>query len=272
MTWLKLDDNFADHPKVVVLSDAAFRLHVEGMCFCARMLTDGKVIRRMAQGYGDDVIAELTSGGLWHEDGHGCPKCVQPGAGAFMVHDFLEWNPPASMVKQRRDHKKRSRDLHSDPALVAAIRKRDGSSCRYCAVKVNWSDRRGPMGATYDHVDPNGGNTFENVVVACRGCNASKGARTPEQAGMVLIQIGSRSRSSSDLAPVPSRPDPKESGSGRASGEPTAPAPSPAPSGGDGSVVDGEGDSEPAERLLDPETVHRNVEGTKALRGLLRGA
>lgn len=84
--------------------------------------------------------------------------------------------------------------LHRDGDLRSMIRERDGDTCRYCGAGVNWTDRRGPYGATYDHIDPAGENSPENIVVACRGCNAAKGDRTPEQAGMIL-------RSTPDLDP-----------------------------------------------------------------------
>jgi hypothetical protein len=51
---------------------------------------------------------------------------------------------------------------------------------------LDWTDRRSSKGGTYDHVDPAGDNSMENVVVACRGCNAVKGKRTPDQAGIEL--------------------------------------------------------------------------------------
>ena len=41
MSWTKLDDLFPGHPKVITLSDSAFRLHVTALCYCASQLTDG---------------------------------------------------------------------------------------------------------------------------------------------------------------------------------------------------------------------------------------
>ena len=44
---------------------------------------------------------------------------------------------------------------------------------------------------TYDHVIPRaqGGRTeWENIVTACYGCNARKGNRTPDQAGMFPLR------------------------------------------------------------------------------------
>ena len=61
---------------------------------------------------------------------------------------------------------------------------RDGFRCQYCG------DRRALSELTYDHVVPRskGGRTdWDNIVTACRPCNARKGGRTPEEAGMRLL-------------------------------------------------------------------------------------
>ena len=60
---------------------------------------------------------------------------------------------------------------------------RDGETCQYCGC------RPGRAELTLDHIVPRaqGGQTrWENVVAACRPCNARKADRTPEQAGMPL--------------------------------------------------------------------------------------
>ncbi|MBN2307840.1 MAG: HNH endonuclease [Candidatus Hydrogenedentes bacterium] len=62
---------------------------------------------------------------------------------------------------------------------------RDSSTCQYCG-------RRFPRSQlTIDHVIPQsrgGGETWENLVLACVECNVRKGNRTPEEAGMPLIR------------------------------------------------------------------------------------
>lgn len=79
----------------------------------------------------------------------------------------------------------RDKRLKRDTELCNRIKERDNHRCRYCGIRVNWDDRSGPGGGTYDHVDPDGDNSFNNVVVSCRGCNGqykhSKLDRTPEQ-------------------------------------------------------------------------------------------
>jgi 5-methylcytosine-specific restriction endonuclease McrA len=60
---------------------------------------------------------------------------------------------------------------------------RDRFTCAYCGKKGK------PL--TLDHVIPRskGGKTdWENCVACCRGCNHSKGAKTPREAKMHLIK------------------------------------------------------------------------------------
>ena len=63
------------------------------------------------------------------------------------------------------------------------VYRRDKGRCQYCNTVV----RRHEI--TYDHVVPRrvgGPTSWQNLVLACRPCNQSKGGRTPEQAGMRL--------------------------------------------------------------------------------------
>jgi 5-methylcytosine-specific restriction endonuclease McrA len=60
---------------------------------------------------------------------------------------------------------------------------RDNHRCQYCEKTFSLSK------LTYDHVVPRaqgGKTTWTNIVMACYDCNARKGNRTPEQAGMRL--------------------------------------------------------------------------------------
>lgn len=61
---------------------------------------------------------------------------------------------------------------------------RDRNRCQYCGHAFPTSE------LSIDHVTPRaqgGGDTWENLVCACVRCNARKGGRTPDQAGMALI-------------------------------------------------------------------------------------
>ncbi|HEY0715411.1 MAG TPA: HNH endonuclease [Polyangia bacterium] len=68
---------------------------------------------------------------------------------------------------------------------------RDGNTCQYCCQTLPRTD------LNLDHVIPRaqgGRTTWENVVCCCIDCNLAKGARTPEQAGMILRKAPTRPR------------------------------------------------------------------------------
>ncbi len=92
MTWVKLDDQFSDHPKVKALSDPAYRAFVDGLCFCSRYLTDGRIpaanIRAIAK---TRAVSELVSAGMWERNGDG-----------VLVHDYLDFQPSAKRIRAKR--------------------------------------------------------------------------------------------------------------------------------------------------------------------------
>lgn len=108
MPYLNTDDEFPEHPKVDALTDGAFRLHVAGMHYCAKRLTDGLIPRsrvdRLKPAYKPAQLQELIRGGLWHKGGEGCGTefCPIGEPGEYVVHDYLQWNKPASWWEERR--------------------------------------------------------------------------------------------------------------------------------------------------------------------------
>lgn len=109
MTWVKLDDAFAEHPKIVGLSDGAFRLLVAAFCYCGRWNTDG-VVPKTALKMPRRCVNELVSRGNWHAAGHECETCPPVANDAYYVHEFLVYNPSAEEVEtaqERRSEKAR---------------------------------------------------------------------------------------------------------------------------------------------------------------------
>ena len=92
MTWVKLDDGFADHPKIERLSSDAFRAFVRSLCYASRHLTDGRIpdaaLRILAR---RAIIRELEVSGLWERNGDG-----------IVIHDYLEFQPSSAQIRQRR--------------------------------------------------------------------------------------------------------------------------------------------------------------------------
>lgn len=103
MPYLNLDDDFAQHPKVDVLSDGAFRLHVAALCYCAKNLTDGVVpaerVSRLVPRYKATQLRELQVTNLWlpHPEGHA-------------IHDYLDWNKSKAWwdAKRAQDAKRKA--------------------------------------------------------------------------------------------------------------------------------------------------------------------
>lgn len=86
MSWIKLDDRFADHPKIVEAGPEAAWLFICGLCYCARYLTDGLIPKAQVRKLADieDVkqsVTKLLSTCLWEnaED-------------SYRVHDYLDYN------------------------------------------------------------------------------------------------------------------------------------------------------------------------------------
>lgn len=68
MTWTKLSDDFSDD--CWTLSDAALRLHVEGLNWSNRKLLDVRIPRDDVRKFKrPEALPELLDGGWWREDG-----------------------------------------------------------------------------------------------------------------------------------------------------------------------------------------------------------
>lgn len=99
MSWFKIDDGFADHPKVIALQSrrgwaSAVALWTLSGAWASKHLTDGHVpsgiIRRLGCAPAD--ARALVAVGLWVE--------VE---GGYRFHDFHDYNPAESEVKAKRE-------------------------------------------------------------------------------------------------------------------------------------------------------------------------
>lgn len=143
------------------------------------------------------AVAKLVEHGYLHAPGETCTstKCplselgeVPPGH--FVVHDWWSSQERAEKVKVRRDKHNRKKDLLGDEFLVKALIARDGMMCRYCGRHVqkrSVKDTRSKDKLTIDHVDEDGPNTLENLVIACQECNNSvRGVSEDDKVAMLL--------------------------------------------------------------------------------------
>jgi hypothetical protein len=118
MTWVRIDDQFPDHPKVVAAGPLAGWLAVCGLCYCNRNLTDGFIPRAVAHrltsfehigietggdgqtfAVGDDASCEwmaqvLVEHGIWREV-----------AGGYAIHDYGEYQLSKAEILELRSKK-----------------------------------------------------------------------------------------------------------------------------------------------------------------------
>lgn len=104
MAWLKLDDKYDDHPKIVAAGPEASWLDVRGMLYCARHETDGYISESQLKRIGGDfsarkrrgLVEKLVEVGRWIQDEE---------RGGWCVHDFLAYNFSAEEAQRRREDK-----------------------------------------------------------------------------------------------------------------------------------------------------------------------
>ncbi len=92
MSWVRIDDKAMTHPKIVGLSDKAFRLWVWGLAYCQQHLTDGLIpIAALPAGSGRIAVV-LVLARLW--------DAID--AGGWIVHDYTDWNDSKIRVEEKR--------------------------------------------------------------------------------------------------------------------------------------------------------------------------
>jgi hypothetical protein len=122
MAWAKIDDQFADHPKVIAAGPLAGWLYVCGLTYCARLLTDGFIptgqVRKLADlDRAMDLAHTLVEVGMWEEVG-----------GGFQVTNAVRWGV---------GHEPQDQEIRNTQAYRSwrsAVLHRDGHRCRECGV------------------------------------------------------------------------------------------------------------------------------------------
>ena len=127
MGWVRISDDFYDHPKFADITPLSISLWIVGMAYCNRNLTDGYIPESVAHrlvnfdglSYTVATIGEfagieesecsplavydLIKVGLWHQGDHDCIRCPQPGRGRLYVHDYLVYQPSAAEIKRTKE-------------------------------------------------------------------------------------------------------------------------------------------------------------------------
>ena len=96
MSWVRLDDVFPTHPKMIAAGGDAGWLHVCALCYCAEHLTDGVIPKAMVPRLSDRenperLAARLVEVNVWQieED-------------SYRIRDFLDYNRSRAEVESER--------------------------------------------------------------------------------------------------------------------------------------------------------------------------
>ena len=97
MSWVKLDDSFPEHPKVIAVGGDAAWLHVCALAYCNRNETDGKISTAMLGRLSDRrnprrLATDLVQVGLWIATEFG-----------WEIHDYLHYQPSKEQKDAERE-------------------------------------------------------------------------------------------------------------------------------------------------------------------------
>jgi len=158
--YLNVDDGMDEHPKVEALSDAAFRMHMSSMLYCARRGTDGAIprakARRISDTASDAIAAELVRAGVWHDIGEGCfdsRTCLAGSPGNYVIHDFLQWNHSADWWEKRSEDQaaKGSKAMHRRWHVRRGVFRED---CKHCQSDNHSNNRSNNKPVTEPEPEP----------------------------------------------------------------------------------------------------------------------
>jgi hypothetical protein len=95
MSWVRIDDQAPEHPKMLKAGPTACWLWVCGNAWCSRHLTNGEIPRAAVALFPVPhqfrEAARLVDARIWEKTNTG-----------YRVHDYLEYHPSAAQVKRRR--------------------------------------------------------------------------------------------------------------------------------------------------------------------------
>lgn len=105
MAWVKLDDQWMEHPKIIQAGRDARDVWLASITWCAKYLTDGQfsesllpsllAIAGVDVANSKQIATKLLSVGLWDATANG-----------YAVHDYLVYNPSKKEVLELREARK----------------------------------------------------------------------------------------------------------------------------------------------------------------------
>lgn len=116
MAWVRIHDGALTHPKIVGLSDKAFRLWIWGLSYSQQHLTNGLLTYEALPPRLKRATEDLVTKRLWdrHEAG-------------FEVHHYLDWNDSRDVIMSKREGAKTRLQSHREKRVASPDVKRVSS-------------------------------------------------------------------------------------------------------------------------------------------------
>lgn len=227
MGWIRVEDDFYDNEKMLAAGSIGRDLYWHGMGFCNRNLTDGMIPKRRAltlvdftdaavldgaggidgQACAPIAVQRLLEAELWHEDGHDCPSCPQPGPRNYIVHDYLKYQFSKAQIEEKAE-KNRQRVSAWREARKAEVRDEyaDGNALRTPRVQTTPTPTPTPntllvdLGGELTQVSPNDPPPIcskhgeNNAETPCRACKRRREWQHTREQFEELVQLEERRR------------------------------------------------------------------------------
>lgn len=104
--FARLDLDYADHPKIMMLSDAAFRAHVTLLLYSRKYMTDGvignRVANRVASAWDTDVLTELQT------NDESNPSLFRLESGDYYLHGYEDMQETRAEIEARTSRNSRN--------------------------------------------------------------------------------------------------------------------------------------------------------------------
>ena len=169
MTWGKIDDQLAFHPKALAAGNEALGMWVRSMSYSCQMLTGGFISSEIVTAMGGTKIAKkLVEAGLW-----------LVADGGYQFHDWEKYQPCAETEKIKRE---RTRQARSEAGKMGA--------------NSRWNDKPKPKPMANDMANgmANGmANEWQNDAPEPE----------PEYKEVVVVKPNNKTRIKSDWKPSP---------------------------------------------------------------------
>jgi hypothetical protein len=193
MTWVRIDDSFTDHPKVLAAGPLAALLQLRALCYSSRHLTDGFIPAGAVQG----LIADLghprsEASGQASAQGLAWPEAmVEAGLwekkkAGFLIHDYLNYNWSRDQILANREHRKEA----GYKGGVASAQARAQAKVKQTGSFVDTTKTRQRTNShTHTHVYPPPTPSQEHVEMESKGNGETPPEPTPEEVRKKLAEL-----------------------------------------------------------------------------------